>query len=77
MNDKETHAAGSTNGPGSRLRRLIGHYRTSLWLLSLAVLLGVVAYVIYPKDGQTGLVPAGFSHPVHAVRAPVRIGLAD
>ena len=51
MNDEATHATGPTrSGPASRLRRLIGHYRTSLWLLSLAVLLGVVAYVIYPKD---------------------------
>jgi len=49
--NQETHAVASARGePESRLRHLIGQYRTSLWLLGLAVLLGVVAYVVYPRD---------------------------
>jgi hypothetical protein len=38
------------SGQRKRLRRAVAPYRTSLWLLGLAVLLGVTAYVIYPKD---------------------------
>ncbi len=57
MNAGEARGAGSArSGPESPLRRLIGQYRTALWLLSLAVLLGVVAYVIYPDDAP--VVPA-------------------
>jgi hypothetical protein len=35
---------------GKRLRRSLDRYRTPLWLLGLALLLGLLAYVIYPKD---------------------------
>jgi len=37
-------------GQGKRTRRTIERYRTPLWLLALAILFGVLAYVIYPKD---------------------------
>jgi hypothetical protein len=57
MDDEEPHTAGpGGNGSESRLRHLIGQYRTALWLLSLAVVLGVGAYLIYPDDAP--VVPA-------------------
>jgi hypothetical protein len=37
-------------GRGKRLRRAIQPYRTPLWLLALAIVFGVLAYLIYPTD---------------------------
>jgi hypothetical protein len=43
-------ADGPTVGRGKRSRHTIERYGTALWLLALAILFGVLAYVIYPKD---------------------------
>jgi hypothetical protein len=47
---EEPGADGPTMGRGKRLRRAIQPYRTALWLLALAIVFGVVAYLIYPTD---------------------------
>ena len=56
MEDGGPHAARPATRSESGLRRLIGQYGTALWLLSLAVVLGVGAYLIYPDDAP--VVPA-------------------
>ena len=50
MSTVEPGTDGPTMGSGERLRRTTARYRTPLWLLALAVLFGVLAYRIYPKD---------------------------
>jgi len=48
----KTRADGPTEGRKQRLRRSTATYRTPLWLLGLGILLGLLAYVIYPEDAQ-------------------------
>ena len=50
MSAEELGADDPTMGRGKRLRRAIQPYRTTLWLLALAIVFGVVAYLIYPTD---------------------------
>ncbi len=50
MSAEEPGADGPTMGRGKRLRRAMQPYRTPLWLLALAIVFGVLAYLIYPTD---------------------------
>ncbi len=50
MSAGEQEADGPTTGRGTRLRRTVDRYRTPLWLLALAIVFGVVAYLVYPTD---------------------------
>lgn len=50
MSTGELRADDAAETRGKRLRHSLSRYRTPLWLLGLALLLGLAAYVIYPKD---------------------------